>query len=311
MKKFVSIILVAVMLFAMAGCAGSKNGTEAGSVKNEEKEDVISDGKVSAILESCRFADQIHGIDGEYVAGYIPAGDTKVFVDVVFYIKENSRAVTEEDFSGYIMYENERYDLQFATEYYNCVGVETLENYPADQVGRIHLFSQIPEAAMDEAVEVNLTALTEEMTVLVEAMDTSEPLSRKTEVNVGDEIVTESGVVIKIKKCEVTEYIYASDTKNSLEYRLFGTGDVIDLVIDITNGSDYPFNGAWVYSINEDGVVKGECKVETNNNTEISDIDSDGIPSGKSEIIHLIAESNGDDNIIRFNIDGVCYYCKG
>lgn len=314
MKKNMVICFVVLMLLALTAC-GEKEVTK-NSVGNTQIDQASDEMKIE--LRSCKFAKEVRATDNECATSTYPAIDGKVYVDTVIVIINNSKDLTKKDFSGYVTYDERRYDLQYCIESYTLVSVEN-GDIPAAGKGSggiVHLFASVPEEATEsEKLTVHYTVDGKEYTSDVSSLDEErEPLVVKKELQKGDkESLYESTIEFEFVECKYTKYLQASDYANTEQYS--GTKPFIDCVIKLTNKTTIgALTDIFGYSKINNEIIRADVRMETENNTKLEYLSQTGVEPGQTEYIHIsvpVDETiDKEQFILRFNLGENCYYCK-
>ena len=308
MKRFFAVMLVLCMIFGLCACdiaeklqqPGSFGGKMPGQMKPIEQES--EKGSVSII--SCRFADEVAAADGEFKSMLYTEREDRVYVDVVMEVRTEAE-MTEDDFSGYVMYEDQRYDMQYCAEGEAATSVN--DNPVTAPGGRVHLFTLVPDAAEGTDLEAVVTVDGQEHTCEVMEKDTRAPLDKKVKLSVGDkESLADGAVEFEVVSCKYTKVLRAQDTANAKQYNI--GGPFLDLVLKVTNHSQQAMlKNSLAYTVEGEDFVRGSSRYETENNTDLESFYEIG--AGKTEYVHFIfsVEENQTyaDTAIRFNLLGV------
>ncbi len=277
----------------------------------------------------CHFTKELTPLDGEaYYESYTERTD-KVYVDLLLCISNNTAVLSETDFSGYVFYNDARFDLQYELEVPKCTGFASTDkdSIAPGQGGLVHLFTLLTaDAAKDTSLEVVYTVGGQEATVPVDAMDTRNQLERKIQLAVGQSASCNSmDVTVELLESSFKKYLTASDKVNSEQYTygsfatvtFGGSGEpdpFAECVLKITNNSsaDITYNDIASYVLTDEGRVQSDIYMEVDNNTDLT---SDfTIAAGATELLHMvnsaIYETDSEDvRIMRFNIAGTVFYC--
>lgn len=326
MKRIFMILLAVCILVSLCACSSSvplenpkqtTAGNDEATVNQTEGSSNTPETNtgVQVTLESCRFADEVRAADSECATTLYENKEGKVYIDTVLTVRTDS-TIEKDAFAGYVVYDDLRYDLQFCADSYTGVSVDEYGDgvyYPG---ARVHMFTSVPDAAEGADIEVVVTVNGKEFTSEVAEKDTRTALEQKTELKIGDKKSFYDGLIeFEVVSCKYTKILRGQDVANSKQYS--GTKPFIDLVLKVTNnatGEEQTLGDAFFsYTIVEGEIVRGETKVETNNNTDLKFLSLEGIAPGTTEYIHVYSvveeTQNMGDLMIRMNFGESCFYC--
>lgn len=185
------------MLLTLSACGSQeKNNGDGAKPSNDMNSQLSSTGSAVATIEGCNFAKEIRAKDGEVATVTYPETDGKIYVDFVAVIENKGDTdIDADDVSGYVIYDDLRYDFQFCSESYTGVSVDD-DAIPSNTMGRIHMFAKLPADAEKETdLEAIVSIGGKEYKEKVKAIDTSDALTKKIELKVGDKESLMNGAV--------------------------------------------------------------------------------------------------------------------
>lgn len=336
MKRLLTLLLALCIATGLCACGQSHSENNTGQKEtaandpvhtqehneNEEPEtkpteneeaDISQNANAQITIESCRFADEVRAADSECATVLYEDKDGKVYIDAVMNVLVDAE-LDADVFSGYVFYDERRYELQYCLESYTNVAV-TDKNVSVPG-GRVHLFTSLPDAAENEDLEVVMNLNGKEYKSKVEAKDKRAPLEKKTQVKVGDKHSVMDGLItFEVISCKYTKYLQAQDTANTKQYTV-GVGPIVDLVLKVTYNftqKEGTYREVFGYVVINGENVRTGNRIENDNNTDVEHLSADDFAPGKAEYLHIftgIEETQmGEDMAIRFNLGDVCYYC--
>lgn len=338
MKKFICVILAAAIAMFAAGCSEEKAAEKETKAKKEtteiSAEAVETQSTTQAATEDdmvitpeskkeftfevveCVFDNSITAVDEEYVYNSYAEKENSVYVDLVLRVANTGNTpLTGNDFSGYLIYNDTRYDMQTAIE--NVTGISVgVSEVKAKDVAKVHLFERLDKEAENSDITVTYTVSGKTYEEKVKpATNSSNSLDKKTEIKVGDVINVDSRYSFEVIEASAVESVHAQDINASKQYKPIGKDKFAHVLIKLKNNSELPLSNsnALVYTITDDVISKGTFAKETSNNTDINSYVS--LNGGEEEFVHLYVGVNDTDIaagnvILRFNLGGNCYYCK-
>lgn len=313
-EMLIALVLTVSMLLTLSACGSQdQNNGDAMKPSNDMSSAGSSAGNVEVVVEGCYFVKEIRAKDGEVATTAYPETDGKVYVDFVASIEnQGDTEISADDVSGYVTYDDLRYDFQYCSESYTGVSVDDTE-IPANDAGRIHLFAKLPaDAEKETSLEAIVSIGGKEYKEKVKVADTADALTKKTELKAGDkESLLNGAVEFEVVNCVYSKYMTATDYANAEQYTV-ANKKIVDAVIKVTNNlPEGEITDIFGYVKIGDVVERANLKVETENNTEL---DYGGIAPGKTEYVHIYValdeNTSADDAILRFNFGGNCYYIK-
>lgn len=321
-EKLMALLLMLLMLFALSACKNDNTNASTDAKDNAVNNTTESKvenavGNIEIEIESCSFANEVRALDGEYAGTLYEKIDGKIYVDVIAVVNNKSNVdFNQDNVSGYVTYEDLRYDFQYCSESYTSSSVDSDVTIPPNMQGRIHLYTRLPaEAENQSGLIAHVIINGEEQDIAVEAMNNSDPLSRKTQLHVGDKVDLMDGTVeFEVIDCVRSKYLRASDYANSKQYG--GTNTLVDVILKIDNNlAEGEITDIFGYTKIGDEIILANVRIETENHTDLGYISSvGGVVPGKSEYIHVYSEIDeetpDDEAILRFNFGGNCYYIK-
>jgi len=327
MKKLLAILTTVILMFTAAGCT-AKEINETGNKENNILEEVIktkwneTSNCKFRVLE-CVYDEALTGQDEEYF--YIKYGvDDRnwIFVDLVIEIENTgTEDITEDNFSGYFTYKSCRHDFDFSIEPKSSLSARSGSDafIPAGDRGIVHLYSTVEKEAEGTDITVFYAVDGNEYEEKVTVKKDADLLESKKEVKVGDVVDVNGRYEFEVLSCDVAESMFATNATESQPYSSFDT-PVVDLVIKVKNNTNLVMEKLKPYAVVDDKILEGEHGIEVENNTVIvsasvtNGYEVQTIEAGEEEICHLYVlvknEYNTENVAVRFNIDGVCYYCK-
>lgn len=338
MKRFTALVLAMILLFA-AGCS-SKKEDEAKKTDTPVAEEVVVESDWTELSNSkfrvveCVFDANLTGQDEEYYdVAFAPSERKYVYVDLVLEVENTGdKPFGKENISAYFMYDDLRYDMEFSlegknskgcssTEYINVGGVSTKvdRTIKSGDIDFLHMSVYgIEKEAVGSDITVIYTIDGKEFEEKVAVKEEKDLLTSKTEVKVGDVVDVNGRYSFEVLDCDIKKYLQATNLAESEQYETFGSGSIVDLKIKFTNNTKFTAEKIEPYAVLNDQIYKGECGVEYDNNTKISGVlgakENPTLDAGSDNICHLyfagVEEADADNFIVRFNVGGVCYYCK-
>ena len=328
MKRVLIVILVLATVLSITACSGSDSSrskteqtssvsTDTQEETAEKAEETAQQNEVEAAasksakfeLLSCRFSEDIHALDDEYIGNHYSSSEKTVFVDAVFDVKSaGSSGISEKNVSGNLWYDDKRYDLTYCK---NSKTETIIDDDPmeANDYRQIHLFAKVPKEAQNaETLSISYSIDGIEGTANIDPMDTANALVKKTELKEGDDL-SAGGIDVIVYRCTMGKLLTA-DEKKSNQY----SGDYMDLVLKLTNNNSdgfYPSENLFKgYVVSSDGtIVRANDRLESEDNVSLDNTTE--IAPGTTRYYHIMAKSdNSGDGIFRFNDDGKCYYIK-
>ena len=323
MKRIFMMLLAVCILVSLCACSPSVSqenpkqttaGNDEATVNQTEGSSntpEINTG-VQVTLESCRFADEVRGADSECATMLYEDKDGKVYVDAVLFVLTDSE-MDADAFTGYVVYDDLRYDMQFCVDSYTGVSVDDDGVYAPG--GRVHMFASLPDAAETADLTAVITVNGKEYTSKVAEKDSRAALDQKTELRAGDKKSVLGGLVeFEVISCKYTKVLQAQDTANTEQYT--STKPFVDLVLKITNNmknEEMVLTDFFGYVVVGEENVRADNRIEIENNTDLDYLSNVGVAPGKTEYVHVYAgveETQDVSNLaMRFNLAGVCYYC--
>lgn len=335
MKKMLTIIFALFFTITLVACGNSGSSTPkdeqsastyretqeesskkpAESVgKNEAADNAANNSAVTASktakfeLLSCRFSEDVHALDDEFIGSHYSTGENTVFVDAVFnVISAGTYGISEKNVSGNVWYNDTRYDLSYCK---NSKTETTIDDEPmeANDYGQIHLFTKVPKEAQNSGVlSISYSIDGIDGTANVDPMDdTAKALDKKTELKEGDEL-SAGGINVSVYRCTIGKLL-TTDVNKSNQY----SGDYMDLVLKLTNNnaeSFYPSENIFKgYAVSSDGtIVRANDRLESEDNVSLDHTTE--IAPGTTRYYHIMVKSdNSGDGVFRLNYDGKCYY---
>ena len=286
--------------------------SESGESEISEKNITASADNADITVEGCNFAKEIQAKDGEVSTNSYPEIEGKIYVDFVAVVKNNGKKeISADSFSGYITYDELRYDFQYCSDSYTCVSVRN-DAVPANETKRIHLFTRLPAEAENKTdLEAIVSICGKEYKEIVKPNNNADALSTKTELKKGDKGSWMNGAVeYEVINCVYSKYMTATDYSNAEQY-MAANKKIADVIIKIKNNTENEIADIFGYVKTGETAVRAHMKVETENNTKI---DFGGVEAGKTETVHLYVEvdenTDANDIILRFNFDSNCYYIR-
>ena len=320
MKRVLLILLSICLLVGLCACSPSVSQdkpeqTTAGNTEpaSEQTEDAdsVPEGNVNAkiTLESCKFADEVRAADSECATMLYQDKEGKIYVDMVLFVMTDSE-IDADAFAGYVMYDDQRYDMLFCVDSYT--GVSVADDGVCAPGGRVHMFASLPDAAESADLTAVVAVNGKEFTSKVSEKESRAALDQKTELKVGDKKSVLDGLVeFEVISCKYTKVLQAQDTANTKQYT--SSKPFVDLVLKITNnlsGEDMVLSDFFGYVVGEE-IVRANNKIEVDNNTDLESLS--GVAPGKTEYVHVYVNvdegQNTSDLAMRFNLGGTCYYC--
>ena len=332
MKKFLCVFLMATIAMLAAGCSEEKATEKETSkivVEPQSTTQSVTEDDVVTTPESkkeftfevveCVFDNSITAVDEEYVYNSYEEKENRVYVDLVLrVVNTGNTPVTENDFSGYLIYNNKRYDMQMAIEGATGVSLGASE-VKAKDVAKVHLFAYLDKKAENSDITVTYTVSGKTYEEKVKpAINSSNSLDKKTEIKVGYVINVDSRYSFEVIEASSVEFIHAQNSSSSKQYKpLVKDKKFAHVLIKLKNNTELPvsYSNTLVYTITDDVVTKGKFAKETSNNTEIDTHGKVSLNADEEEFVHLYVDINDTDVaagnlILRFNLGGNCYYCK-
>ena len=327
MKRLLTILLVLCILTGLCACSASESQgnnisdtqqTNEGS--NEPNAEQTEDSNntpeantgIQVTLESCRFADEVRGADSECATMLYEDKDGKVYVDAVLFVLSDTE-MDADAFTGYVVYDDLRYDMQFCVDSYTGISVNDDGVYAPG--GRVHMFVSLPDAAETADLTAVMTVNGKEYTSKVAEKDSRATLEQKTELKVGDKKSVFGGLVeFEVVSCEYTKVLQAQDTANTEQYT--SAKPFVDFVLKITNNmknEETVLTDFFGYVVVGDENIRANNKIEVENNTDLDNLSNVGVAPGETEYVHIYASVEETQDVsslaMRFNLAGICYYC--
>lgn len=336
--KCFALILSLLMLFGLTACGAETAGVEvpvAEAVETEEapaaeaeavEEEPVVESEVEVVAETaedeavdvrfenvelvgCWFVKSVHALDGEYIGSGYEEREGKVFVDLVLYVNND----TEKDFddeciSGIVVYEGVKRELQFARESSHLAAMSS-DPIGAGEVGYVHLFTLLPEEAVNETVTVTYTLNGEEYTCEAEEKSEQDPLEAKTRLEVGDvSSVYDGQMELKVTAAEVVENMQASNQSGA-----YYPGPFVLVELEVTNNHPSAIvDNIFSYAVIEDGYSRISPRVENDAGDGFAYLEM--IAPGETQTVYIFMDKeedmDEDDMIIRFNFAENCYYVQ-
>ena len=292
--------------------------------KTEEKKPASN--KAEVAIESkfvkCVFADEVVPTDMEAASSSFPKKEGKVYVDLVIKATNvGSKAYTDPYLTGYVMYDSVKYDLQCKMENPDLTSFTSL-NIAVGETRNVHMIALLPE----EAKSQNLTAIyshgseTGEHKVSLAAAPTRH---NKTRLSEGDTVKVDDAFTVEVLEVKTAKAFGASDEARTKQYTLtsglsFSSNgsDAVEAFcvrLKITNNSPLNLTAIYAYTVSGDTIKSAMDLIETKDGTELEDM-STSIPRliapDKDGTVLLVAAAEGSDGMMRFNLNGTCYYVQ-
>lgn len=324
MKKVSTIALTLTLLFALSACTDLLPGnnssapaasspaqsTPAVSTPTQEQEPAVATG-TTFTLERCVFTDTVHAADDEFIGSAYTERTDRVYIDIVLRPSNPYGQFSSDNFRAFTMYEGRRYDFQYCVEGIVATSMDSSAD-DGQFVPRLHLFTLVPASAESAGdLTVTCTINGKEQNLSVAKKSAPATLENKTEVKVGDKHSLFDGLVeFEVVDCKYADTLLARDIANSEQYTFYKP--FLDVTLKVTNNTDWDLWGFLLpYMIIDDEIHRGTEKEENDAGTEVGTLTS--LQPGQTKYIHLIQtlseEQVTQENTMRFNLLGNCYYC--
>lgn len=306
MKKTISLILALLLCLSLCAC-GNGSDSPAQTATNDTKAQAKNQFSGDTEFLSCRFADEVHAADGELTAMLYQQIDGKVYVDLVFSVNnQTSEEISEEQISGWLIYQDVNTTLQYCRDNSVSTAVEKDPVLPGEHA-YVHLFTRLPAEAENEKLTVHYTINGQEYQCDVAAKDTRDALSVKTEVHTGDVVdVPYSSCKFEVLDARVVENLQATNQKDT-----YYSGPFVLVKLQVTNNHPtHTLDDILAYTESDGEYYRFSTDVEINDNTDFASFA--GIAPGESKtvaIYHKVSDVIDRNNVVvRFNVAGSCYY---
>ena len=318
MKKFLSCTLALLLVLSLSAC-GQKEATPDKDTPVPDSTPTSSAAIIAKDCEftvlNCSFKKEVTAQDEELIGSSFSEREGKVFVDLVLKVKNTGNSeITKDTISGYFMYSDLRYDMQFEVESGTQTAfVSGTATVPAQETAIVHLLALVDKAATSESLTVNYTIGDKQYTEAVKQEDTRTALQKKTKVSVGDKI--DNGLYsFEVIECTNKQYLQTTNLAEGKQYQPFGNGQFIHLLLKVKNNTSSSLKSITTYTSVGDQITRGNSEKEIKNNLEMEELSNEPLAAGEEQYCHLYVVVDENVNTaglaIRFNLGGICYYCE-
>jgi len=309
MKKIVILLLALLVMFSATACQDQTAEEQAAEDTGSTIPENVKNGPQGDIqLLSCHFAEEVRSADNEVAGMLYSDRDSRIYVDLRFSVNNRTDApIGEEEITAWLTYNEVKQELQYCRE-----GTSTSVDSEAVAPGThnyVHLFTALENEAEDQEITVYYTVDGKEYDCTVAEKQTIEPLTDKTNAITGKSFHDEYGKCqVKVLEVGTVENLQATNQMNQ-----YYSGPFMLVKVEITN--EHPtqaLNNLFAY-IKMDGTFSRiSMDVENTDGTDIESFME--IAPGEKETVYLYykirPEETRDDNLLRFNVAGACYYVE-
>ena len=296
MKKYLSLLLAVLLLLALCGCS------EEGPSYTE-----VPIGNVQFV--SCQFVREVRAADGEVKTQFYQQVENKIYVDLWLSVTNTStQPMGKESFSASLHYNETLYPMQYCRETENGTIVDETP-IPAGGHSYVHMFTQIPQEAVEDDLSVSYQVGNKTYWTKVERTPAPLTMTGKTRVKVGEKVqipnvdcqltVLEMGFVEQLQASRQTESYYP------------GPYALVKLQLE-NNHKTATIGEIFSYTVKNGQQVAVQVEVENEQGTALESFSQ--LEPGQETVIYLFTKLDKDeildDGMIRFNIAGSCYYVR-
>lgn len=296
MKKYLCLLLAALLMLALCACGETSPSYTA-----------VPSGDVQFV--SCQFAQEIRAADGEVKTQFYQQVEGKIYVDLRFSVTNCSASpIGKEDFSATLHYHDTLIPMQYCRETESATAVNE-DAVSVGEHGNVHMFTLIPKEAVDDDLSVSYQVGGKTYWTKVEKTQTPLPMTGKTRLNVGDKVqIPYVDCELKVLEAGVVEQLQASKQTES-----FYPGPYVLVKLQLTsNHGMIKISDVYAHTVIKEEQISLHVETENVQGTDL--VAFSQLEPGRTTQLYLFAKLDEgetlNDDIVRFNIAGSCYYVR-